>query len=108
MACACFTRHCQSSCSVRDAPGLICQGCPRSVPLFDTPLPPLFGCVAAKGFTEGVAWMCGSERTYRRTFGALWRTLRMCGKERTYAVREERRVGCLDCGEHGGRYHLRN
>src|SRR6266852_3173596 len=32
IACACFTRNCQSSRSVRDAPGLFCQGCARSVP----------------------------------------------------------------------------
>src|SRR6266404_2308851 len=40
MACARFTRNRQSSCSVRDAPGLICQGCARSVPRVSTPLPP--------------------------------------------------------------------
>src|SRR6266481_2094445 len=40
MACACFTRNCQSSCSVRDAPGLFCQGCARSVPRRGAP-PPL-------------------------------------------------------------------
>ena len=39
---ACFTRNCQSSCSVRDAPGLFCQGCARSVPRKKGPLPRCF------------------------------------------------------------------
>src|SRR6266404_7253262 len=40
MACACFTRNRQSSRSVRDAPGLFCQGCARSIPpLFSPPYP---------------------------------------------------------------------
>src|SRR6266852_3252372 len=43
MACACFTRNCQSSRSVRDAPGLFCQGCARSVPVnHNRPSPHLF------------------------------------------------------------------
>src|SRR5258708_39594015 len=32
-------------CSVRDAPGLICQGCARSVPIYRPPLPPGFSQV---------------------------------------------------------------
>jgi hypothetical protein len=39
MACACFTRNGQSSCSASNAPGLFCQGCARSVPLRALPLP---------------------------------------------------------------------
>src|SRR5882762_3457259 len=45
MACARFTRNRQSSCSVRDAPGLICQGCARSVPLRVKHPPPGFSQV---------------------------------------------------------------
>jgi|SRR5258708_2253510 len=46
MACACFTRNRQSSRSVRDAPGLFCQGCARSAPRGRRgPLPPVFSQV---------------------------------------------------------------
>ena len=37
--CACFTRNRQSSRSVRDAPGLFCQGCARSISRRQHPLP---------------------------------------------------------------------
>src|SRR5712675_1564387 len=55
MACARFTRNRQSSCSVRDAPGLICQGCARSVPLTITPPPLVFSQVF---ILKGVKVLC--------------------------------------------------
>src|SRR5712691_7465950 len=56
MACACFTRTCQSSSSVRDAPGLFCQGCARSVPGGRVPPSPLFFVsVASKGLSHAVS-----------------------------------------------------
>src|SRR6266446_3245264 len=56
MACACFTRNCQSSRSVRDAPGLFCQGCARSVPTITGPPSPWFSVsVASKGLSVAVS-----------------------------------------------------
>src|SRR5229473_962891 len=61
MACACFTRNCQSSRSVRDAPGLFCQGCARSVPAnHNTPPPGFFVSVASKGLR---VYVSGLEST---------------------------------------------
>src|SRR6266851_852520 len=65
MACACFTRNCQSSCSVRDAPGLFCQGCARSVPWgTPTPSPRFSGSAHSKALTGGVFCKCGKQRSY--------------------------------------------
>ena len=56
MACACSTRTCHSVVSVRNPPGLICQGCARSVP--PTKKPPLPGTFAQTMQNEWFAGGC--------------------------------------------------
>src|ERR1700730_1701083 len=88
MACVCCTRSCQSSESVRDAPGLFCQGCSRSVPA-SVPLPSrLFG---GRSFSSDISLCCAFSRLYSKRTTKRKRPHRCDGASptnRTYLLAE--------------------
>src|SRR5271156_442395 len=73
MACACSTRTCHWLNSVRNAPGLKCQGSARSVPwLRGTPPRVFFATMSFSGTLSPLFRMNGFYGGYRRSSSRVW------------------------------------